>query len=161
MDQRNDQRNGRFCETENRTDVKAVEKRRCLNLFGTVAARAQHSGCDDNFERLYDETSASLDGKRKLPLGSGHSIAVVGVRVFYGCASRKDVDFPTHERSVEPLESRGETSWTRDGKPQQKARSGRQGRQDFKGFVKRSVRHSNGEKTRCRQKLDLQVSFPV
>jgi len=33
------------------------------------------------------------------------------------------VDFPTHERSVEPLESRGETSWTRDRKPQQKARS--------------------------------------
>lgn len=161
MDQRNDQRNGRFREKENRTDVKAAEKRRCRDLFRTVATGTQHSGRDDDIERLYDEASASLDGQRKLPLGRGHSIAVIGVCFFYGRSSRTDADFPKDERGVEPLESRGETSWTRDGKPQQKARSGRQGRQDFTGFVKRSVRHSNGEKTRRRQKLDLQVSFPV
>ena len=117
MDQRNDQRNGRFCKTEDRADVKAAEKRRRCDLFGTVAARTQHSGRNDDLERLYDETSASLDGQRKLPLGGGHSIAVVGVCVFYGRASRKDVDFPTHERSVEPPEIRGQTSRTRDGKP--------------------------------------------
>lgn len=123
MDQRNDQRNGRFRKTEDRTDVKAAEKRRRCDLFGTVTAGAKHSGRDDDFERLYDETGASLDGQRKLPLGRGYSIAAAGVCFFYGRASRKDADFPTHERSVEPLESRGETSWTRDRKPQQKARS--------------------------------------
>lgn len=60
MDQRNDQRNGRFCKTEDRADVKAAEKRRRCDLFGTVAARTQHSGRNDDLERLYDEKQVQV-----------------------------------------------------------------------------------------------------